>query len=62
MLVVGTSAVVYPAAGLISLAKSSGAKVIEVNVEATAITGMVDCSLRGKAAEILPSLVGFSAA
>jgi NAD-dependent deacetylase len=58
LLVVGTSAVVYPAAGLIPLAKSQRVKVIEVNPEATPYSEMADCSLRGPAGEILPGLVG----
>lgn len=56
-LVVGTSALVYPAAGLVPLARSSGAKIIEVNLEATAMSGLVDCALTGRAGEILPQLV-----
>jgi NAD-dependent deacetylase len=56
-LVVGTSAVVYPAAGLIPLAKQSAAKVIEINPEETPYSNMADCSLRGAAGEILPRLV-----
>jgi NAD-dependent protein deacetylase/lipoamidase len=58
LLVVGTSAAVYPAAGLIPLAKQQGVKVVEVNPEATPYSEMVDCSLRGAAGEILPALVG----
>ena len=73
MLVVGTSAVVYPAAELPYLAKfkfrpssplwfSSGlgegkAAIIEVNMEATPLTGIADLSLFGKAGKILPRLV-----
>jgi NAD-dependent deacetylase len=57
LLVVGTSAVVYPAAGLVGLAKAAGARVIEVNVAETPVSGRVDVSLRGAAAEILPRLV-----
>jgi NAD-dependent deacetylase len=57
LLVVGTSAVVYPAAGLIPLAKQQDVKVIEVNPEATPYSEMVDCSLRGAAGEILPGLL-----
>ncbi len=57
MLVVGTSAVVYPAAGLVPLAKSSGAKVIEVNLEETSFSAGLDKSFRGRAGEILPALV-----
>ena len=57
MLVVGTSAVVYPAAGLVPLAKSRGAKVIEVNLEETPFSSQLDCSLRGKSGEILPQFI-----
>jgi NAD-dependent deacetylase len=57
-LVVGTSAVVHPAAGLIYLAKSSGARVVEVNVAETAVSSMVDLIWRTPAAEALPLLVG----
>jgi NAD-dependent deacetylase len=57
LLVVGTSAVVYPAAGLITLAQASGAKVVEVNLEETSASGMADLSLRGPAAELLPRIL-----
>ena len=56
-LVIGTSAVVYPAAGLAQLAKYKGAKVIEINIAETAATNVADASLRGPAAEILPELI-----
>lgn len=56
-LVVGTSAVVYPAAYLPQIARSNGACVIEVNPEETEITSYVTISLQGKAGEILPKLV-----
>jgi len=52
----GTSAVVYPAAGLIQVAQAAGAKVVEVNLEETPYSGFVDVSLRGKAGVILPQL------
>jgi NAD-dependent deacetylase len=55
--VIGTSAVVYPAAGLVSLAKSSGAKIVEVNIAETPVSSMVDASLRVPAAGILPGLI-----
>lgn len=57
LLVVGTSAVVYPAAGLVPLARSAGAKIIEINVEGTAMSALVDCALVGRAGETLPQLV-----
>ena len=56
-LVVGTSAVVYPAAGLVQLARSAGAKVVEINVEETPVSAQVDVSWRASAAEALPQLV-----
>ena len=58
LLVVGTSAVVYPAASLIPLARQSKAKVIEVNLDETPMSSVVDIALRGKSGEILPRLVG----
>ena len=57
LLVIGTSAMVYPAAGLVSIARMAKAKIVEINVEETPISGEVDCSLRGKAGELLPKLV-----
>lgn len=60
-LVVGTSAVVYPAAGLIPYARQKGARVIEVNLEETPFSSSVDCALQGKAAEILPQLINGAA-
>jgi NAD-dependent protein deacetylase/lipoamidase len=57
MLVVGTSAVVHPAASLIPFAKQAGARVVEINPEPTAATAIVDCALHGPAGEILPSIV-----
>lgn len=54
--IVGTSALVYPAAGLAEIAKFSGAYLIEVNPEETPMTNFCDETLRGKAGEILPIL------
>jgi NAD-dependent SIR2 family protein deacetylase len=56
-LVIGTSAVVYPAASLIPFAKQAGAQVIEINREPTAATSIVDCAIHGAAGEILPALL-----
>jgi NAD-dependent deacetylase len=57
LLVIGTSAVVYPAAGLAALAKRSGAVVVEINIAETPVSAQADYSLRGPAAEVLPQLV-----
>ena len=55
--VIGTSAVVYPAAGLPISAKRQGARVIEVNPEMTDISFVADVTLLGKAGEILPQFL-----
>jgi NAD-dependent deacetylase len=55
-LVIGTSSVVYPAAGLAGHARRHGAFTVELNTEATAISGDVDASLLGPAAETLARL------
>lgn len=57
MLVIGTSAAVYPAAGLAPLAKRSGARVIEVNVAESGVSAMADAAVRGPAAEMVPRLI-----
>lgn len=55
-LAVGTSATVYPAAGLIEIAARAGALVIEVNVEPTPLSDLADVRLAGRAAEMVPAL------
>ncbi|MEZ6243473.1 MAG: NAD-dependent deacylase [Phycisphaerales bacterium] len=54
---VGTSAVVYPAAGFIEVAASRGARTIEVNPQDTPMSGIVTWALRGPSAKILPAIV-----
>lgn len=55
---IGTSSVVYPAAAYARHALEKGASVIEVNPDETPLTRLATWSLRGKAGEILPGLVG----
>lgn len=55
--VIGTSAVVYPAAGLPITAKRRGARVIEINAEMTDISFIADVTLLGKAGELLPQFL-----
>ena len=64
LIVVGTSAVVHPAASLIPLARDTrttekleGATVIEVNLPQTEASDLADIGLYGRAGEILPQLV-----
>ncbi len=56
MLVVGTSAVVHPAASLPISALDAGAAVVEINPEPTPLTPYADFSLRGTAGDILPRI------
>jgi NAD-dependent deacetylase len=56
-LVVGTSSVVWPAAGIPLTAQRCGAVVIEVNPERTELTDSFDISLRGPSGTILPRLL-----
>ncbi len=57
MLVVGTSAMVYPAVQLPAMAKQNGAMIVEINKEPSMIAGIADYSFYGKAGEILPKLM-----
>ena len=58
VLVVGTSAVVYPAASIPIMAKERGAKVIEINMEPTPLTNQIsDYLICGAAGEIIPAIV-----
>jgi NAD-dependent deacetylase len=53
---VGTSAIVYPAAGLVHEAARRGAFTAEVNLDATPASDQVDLVVQGPAEQILPQL------
>lgn len=55
--VVGTSAVVQPAASLAMVTKRSGGSVIEVNPESTPLTPFADVSIRATATDAVPKIV-----
>ncbi len=58
VLVIGTSAVVYPAAGIPLIAKQNKAVIIEFNMEETGLTSYgTDIFVKGKTGETLPELV-----
>lgn len=57
LLVIGTSAVVYPAAGLISYAECNVSPVIEINLKRTDASDRADVNLFGPSGEILPRLM-----
>lgn len=56
--VVGTSAVVYPAAGLIFTAKQAGSIIVEINIEETEISSVCNASFFGESGKILPAIIG----
>ncbi len=57
LLVVGTSGLVYPAAGFPEIAREAGARVVEINPEPTPITPLADVFVRSGAREALPALL-----
>lgn len=57
LLVIGTSGVVYPAAGFVSVAKDAGAFVAEINLDSTPQSSLVDVSLQGRAKDLVPLLL-----
>ncbi|MFX1299820.1 MAG: NAD-dependent protein deacylase [Promethearchaeota archaeon] len=59
ILVVGTSALIQPSASFPFIVKRRGGHVLEVNVEATPLTPIVDVHLNDKAGVILPQINAF---
>ncbi|UCE39216.1 MAG: NAD-dependent deacylase [Thermoplasmata archaeon] len=58
MLVVGTSSVVSPMSHMPVMAGENGAKVLEINLEETFLTGLIsDWIIKGKVEDILPNIV-----
>jgi NAD-dependent deacetylase len=57
LLIIGTSGLVYPAASFAPVAKAAGAYVVELNLETTPATEVVDCSFQGRAKDLVPALV-----
>lgn len=55
--VVGTSAIVYPAAYIPHTAKQAGAYLVEINIEKTEFSSSANLSLIGAAGEILPRVL-----
>lgn len=56
-LVIGTSAQVYPAAGLIRTARGNRASVLEFNLERTPASALADVSLLGPSGDLLPQVL-----
>lgn len=56
LLVVGTSAVVYPAANLIPITRANGGRVIEFNLTETEASRMADVGVYGPSGQTLPKV------
>jgi len=56
-LAIGTSALVYPAAGLAETALGAGAVAVEVNPQRTSLSGLAEFCLRAPSGEALPAIV-----
>ena len=57
LLIIGTSGVVYPAASFAPIAKDRGALVVELNLEPTPNSPVVDVSFQGRAKDLVPLLL-----
>jgi NAD-dependent deacetylase len=58
LMIVGTSAVVYPAASIPVIAKQNDAKIIEINIERTHLTeSLTDIFIMGEAGDVIERLV-----
>ena len=57
-LLLGTSGIVHPAAGLPRQASRRGATLVEINTAETELTGLCDVVVRGKTGEVLPEIEG----
>ena len=57
LLIIGTSGLVYPAASFAPVAKAAGAYVVELNLETTPATDVVDDSFQGRAKDLVPALL-----
>tara|TARA_Y100001968_G_C18906756_1_gene503323 strand:+ start:199 stop:429 length:231 start_codon:yes stop_codon:yes gene_type:complete len=60
LLVAGTAAAVYPAAGLIELARRRGAGIIVVNTNRSEASDAADVEVIGSVEDVLPQLLAAS--
>jgi NAD-dependent deacetylase len=58
LLAVGTSLAVYPAAGMVPLARQAGARVVIVNAEPTPYDAIADAVIRDPISQVLPQILG----
>jgi len=56
MLAIGTTLQVYPAAGMVPVAREAGARIVIINDQPTPMDPLADVVLRGSIGELLPPL------
>lgn len=56
-LIIGTSGLVYPAAGFGAIAKQAGAFIVEINLDSTPHSNLADATLQGRARDLVPLLL-----
>ena len=56
-MVIGTSAIVQPAASLANVILDGGGTIIEVNPDETKLSAVADVTIRARAAEVVPGLL-----
>ena len=56
-LIVGTSGLVYPAAGFGAIAKQAAAYIVEINLDSTPQSSLADATLQGRARDLVPLLL-----
>jgi len=54
---IGTSSVVYPAAGMAQQAAANGAEIVEINPNATPLSSAADIVIPGPSGEVLPAVI-----
>jgi NAD-dependent deacetylase len=54
---IGTSALVWPAAGLADAARQQGASIVEINLDVTPLSSETNFCLQGKSGTLLPELI-----
>ena len=60
LLAVGSSLTVFPAAGLVPIARAAGARVVIVNEEPTPYDDIADGVVQGRIGDVLPAIVGIA--
>jgi NAD-dependent deacetylase len=58
LLAVGSKLSVFPIAGVVPVAKRTGARVVIINAEPTEMDGLADAVLRGPIGRLLPAVIG----